>query len=270
MRKAIALIAMALLAAPLFAQKIAPGYDIWKTVGNGETFMDFAENPIPAGFFFEGSEAFTGRMDFVGVPLATQPVNALQGADTIIERLDEAVFDGLTARSRVRVKALSLTAAEPIEVDGAKWDVAVTLAEAQPITEIVYERIAENEGYFRADLVINMRFTFTHRVVKKLVHTLERTVHFPQATDTPYRLTSPDSPAAKQGRALLAATRVDADGDGLAESLLPLAAVTGAIQPDLVLCEPDGTNCAPAKTVHQKPTHTHTTEAIPLSEIPDR
>ncbi len=255
-----------LLAAPLLAQKIAPGYDIWKTVGDGETFMDFAENPIPAGFFFEGSEAFTGRMDFVGEPLATQPANALKGADTIIERLDEAVFDGATARARVRVMALSLRAAEAIEVGGSKWDVAVSLAEAQPITEIVYEQIAENQGYFRADLVINLRFTFTHRVVKKLVHTLERTVHFPQAADTPYRLISPDAPAAKQGRALLAATRVDTDGDGLAESLMPLALESPQqLQPELMYCDEDETNCAPAQTVHSRPSHVHTTESVSLA-----
>ncbi len=269
MRKAIALIAAVLLAAPLFAQKIAPGYDIWKTVGDGKTFMDFSENPIPAGFFFEGSEAFTGRINFVGEPLATQPANALQGADTIVERLDEAVFDGVTARSRVRVMALSLRAAEPIEVDGAKWDVTVSLTETQPITEIVYEKFHDDGGFFQADLVMNMRFTFRHRVVKKLAYVLERTVHFPQTSDTPFRMFSPELPAAKQGRAHLASLQVDTNGDGLAESLLPLASTrlpSTSLLASAVYCDARGANCAPAKTVHSKPTHVHETTSILLSE----
>ncbi len=268
MRKSIILFALILLAAPLFAQKIAPGYDIWKTVGNGETFMDFADTPIPAGFFFEGSEAFTGRIDFAGAPLAVEPAGALQGADTVIERLDAAIFgeDGL-ARSRMRIMALSLVSPEPIDIGGSLWDVDVSLADVQPITEIVYEKLTEDSGEFLADLVVNVRLTFTHRVVKKLSYALERTVHFQKATHAPFRMVSPESRRAKHRQSVLRGLRLDTDGDGRIDSLMPLAQESlgdpFAVLTELTYC--DGGNCAPTSVIHQTPRHAHTTTATQLT-----
>ncbi len=264
MKKLTALLTMVLLAAPLFAQKIAPGYDIWKTVGNGETFMDFSDSPIPAGFFFEGSEPFTGAISFVGVPLATEPAGALQGADTVIERLDTATFgeDGL-ASSRMRIMALSLVSPEPIDVDGSLWDVGVSLGEVQPITEIVYEKFTEDTGELLADLVVNVRLTFTHRVVKKLSYSLERTVHFQRATHTPFRMMSPEIKSAKQRHSVLSGLKIDTTGDGQVDSLMPLAQAL-QLEPDALVLELeycDNGNCTPAATVHSAPRHQHTTTA---------
>jgi len=225
MKKALIILAAALLAVSAFAQKdaIAPGYDMFKTVSGGETYSSFANNPIPAGFFFEGSEAFTGRIDYVGVPLATQPVNALNGIDTIIERLDTAVFnDQGTAVSGLRIKALSMAAAAPIEVSGTLWDVSVSLTEKQPVTEVVYVRDTDITGRFTADLVVNVRLTFTHQVNKKLTRTLDRTVHFNSYNEIPYQLAEPQSDAAAKVRAQVDQVMVDADGDGVADAPLGL------------------------------------------------
>ena len=47
---------------PLAAEPvIRRGIDVFTTVGRGRTFYDFAQNPIPAGFFCARSKAFTGR-----------------------------------------------------------------------------------------------------------------------------------------------------------------------------------------------------------------
>ncbi len=211
----------ALLAAPLFAQKpaIAAGYDLWKTIGDGETFMDFADNPIPAGFFFEGSEAFTGRVEFNGAPLATQPVNALGNTDTVVERLDTAVFnDAGMAVSRLRIKALSLVSIDPVVVDGSLWDVTVSLAETQPVTEITYYQRGEDSGVFHADLVVNVRLTFTHRVMKKLAYSMDRTVHFNRYYESDFTLAPPSEERMKAR----ARTLVDTNGDGIAERALTL------------------------------------------------
>jgi len=225
MRKFFACFIALLLTAAAFAQKdaIAPGYDIWHTAGEGQTFMDFADNPIPAGFFFEGSEAFTGRVNFVGVPLATQPVNALNGVDTIVERLDTAAFDDQgTAVSGLRIKALRMAASQPIDIDGTLWDLSVGLADVQPVTQIVYVLQDEASGHYYPDLVVNVRLTFTHQVNRKLTRTLERTIHFGDNTEVPFSLTAPDSPDAAKARDRLSGVLVDVDGDGIAESALHL------------------------------------------------
>jgi len=262
MRKTLTILAMALLAVSAFAKDgIAPGFDLWKTVGEGKTYMDFSQNPVPAGFFFDGSAAFTGSVAFVGAPLATQPVNALGGADTIVERLDAAYFNEQgTAVSGLRIKALSLVSAEPIEVDGSKWDLFVGLTETQPITEITYFRDTETTGRFHADLVVNVRLTFQHRVNKKLTYTLDRTVHFTDYYEAPYALA--DAGSALAGKAgALDRISVDVDGDGAADSALAVAEtglpvmrlerqITSLTEEELQLW-------------HTAPTHAHLTYQIP-------
>ena len=83
------------LAVPVLAADriITNGIDLWATRGDGSTFSDFAKSPIPAGFFCLDSEPFTGRIAFKGVPIATGQAGALGNADTIVQRLDNAVFN---------------------------------------------------------------------------------------------------------------------------------------------------------------------------------
>src|SRR3954454_11110532 len=71
---------------------IQNGIDVWSTAGDGSTFVDFAQNPIPAGFFCAGSAPFTAKVAFQGVPLMTDN-KALGNTDTIVQRLDNAVFN---------------------------------------------------------------------------------------------------------------------------------------------------------------------------------
>jgi len=259
MKKALTTMAAALLCISAFAQKdaIAPGFDLWKTVGEGKTYMDFSQNPIPAGFFFDGSAAFTGSVAFDGVPLATKPVNALGGADTIVERLDAAYFNEQgTAVSGLRIKALSLVSPTPIEVNGTLWNVAAGLTETQPITEITYFRDSENTGRFHADLVVNVRLTFTHQVNKKLTYTLDRTVHFTDYYEAPYSLAASNSDQARKAGARTANVLVDVNGDSVAETLLPevyfehMYYLSTLTEEELLLW-------------HVAPTHAHLTATIP-------
>src|SRR5215813_1469566 len=73
--------------------RIAPGIDNWQTLGGGATRYNFGEQPIPADFFCVGSEPFRGSVEFEGVPLRTEPADALGTTDTVVERLDTAVFN---------------------------------------------------------------------------------------------------------------------------------------------------------------------------------
>ena len=89
----LSLAVLTLLALPAAAadRVIVNGIDPWVTVAQGKTFADFSAQPIPAGFFCALSEPFTGRINLRGVPLVTGEPGALGKADTIIQRLDDAL-----------------------------------------------------------------------------------------------------------------------------------------------------------------------------------
>ena len=115
---ALCLLALAvLLTAPATAAvlSIAPGIDIWSTPADGSTHLDFARMPIPAGLFCPRSAPFTDRVALQGKPLATGMPGSLGRTDTIVERLDSAVFDGQgVASTRLQMRALQLESTAPI------------------------------------------------------------------------------------------------------------------------------------------------------------
>lgn len=158
------LVGFALLALPVWADGVIPnGVDVWQTVAKA-TQVDFARDPIPAGFFCSGSAPFTDRVRFRGVPVATDPVGALGNADTVIHRVDDAVFDRTgVATTRLRLVALSLTSMEPLVTScGTSWNLHATLAPGeQPTTEMRIFRDRKGGGHYEAPLLINVRLSFT-------------------------------------------------------------------------------------------------------------
>src|SRR6266852_1284881 len=111
---AVVLVLVAATAA-LAAEPVRKGVDLWMTVA-GRAQTSFADEPIPAGFFCAGSQPFTGTVTFKGVPLAVTPAKSLTGIDTVVRRLDDAVFDAKgEATTRIQLMALSLASIEPIQ-----------------------------------------------------------------------------------------------------------------------------------------------------------
>lgn len=147
---------------PLAADPVVQrGTDIFTTMGGGKTFYDFTENPIPAGFFCKSSKAFTGRVAFKGLPLATETPGQLGSSDTIIERLDDAVFDAKgVARTRIQFRALSLVSIAPIKTACGSFHVYVSLAGKQRVTSMKILRTQEGGGTFAAPLAVNARMQF--------------------------------------------------------------------------------------------------------------
>src|SRR5262245_56245400 len=167
MKRVILLVALAvvLLAGtlPLAAADTAirRGVDTFTTTANGKTFFDFAETPIPAGFFCKSSAPFTGRVTFRGLPLETGAPGQLHGADTVIERLDDGVFDaGGTARTRIQFRALSLVSVNPVKTACGAFHVYASLAGEQRETTMRIYRTEENGGNFVAPLAVKARLTF--------------------------------------------------------------------------------------------------------------
>lgn len=233
-----------LLAIPALAGDavITNGIDVWRTPANGGTFVDFARDPLPAGFFCAGSVPFTGRVVFTGVPIKTKPATALGEADTIIQRLDDAVFtknfsainpfalrgsDGTVrkvgasffrgqevATTRIQVKAISFASVRPVETGCGSSDVKASLAGEQPITEMIIVRDRKDGGRFYAPLALNVRLTFTPVAGGAPVEVL-RSIQFPAKalsvwTDIPGRRAAYDS-----------FVSVDSDADGAMDVMLP-------------------------------------------------
>jgi hypothetical protein len=140
---------------------IQRGLDVFTTMAKGATYIDFAQNPLPAGFFCANAAAFTGKVALKGLPLATAAPGQLWGADTLIERLDDAVFDASgTATTRIRFRALSMVSVAPVKTACGAFHVYVALNGRQRATTMKIYRTEEGGGSFVAPLAVNARISF--------------------------------------------------------------------------------------------------------------
>lgn len=207
---------LVLITAPAGAAGIEAGSDLWRTPGDGSTYADFAQDPIPAGFFCPGSEPFSGRIEFRGEPLATSPAGVLRETDTIVERLDTAVFDADgVARTRIRVAALSFEALEPLVTSCGVFDVTTSLAGPQPVTEMVIQREGKAGGSFVAPISVVVRMVFMPR---KGLGSLEvvRRLDFAASPDAHWTV-----PEVSRGLIRQGPVQVDTDGDLRADTYVP-------------------------------------------------
>ena len=195
---------------------IERGVDVFTTTANGKTYYDFGQNPVPAGFFCEGSKAFRERVTLKGLPLKTEIPGQLRGGDTVVERIDNAAFDATgVAVTRVRFRALSLVSVNPIKTSCGSFHVYLTLAGKQPITKMWIYRTHENGGSFRAPLAVDVRMTFVPvkgRSPRKLE--LRGNVVFP-GHDIPWSLTDSVPTQKRIGRVV-----VDTNGDLIPDTQL--------------------------------------------------
>jgi hypothetical protein len=195
---------------------IQNGIDVWATTNDGSTFVDFAKAPIPAGFFCPDSAPFTSRVAFQGEPIVTGTLGALGTADTIVQRLDDAVFNKRgVAVSRIQFRALSLKSLAPIETACGKFTVTASLDGVQPITRMVITRENADGGRFSAPLALNVKVSFqpVGRLSDEVLE-VPMEVRFPASSRLPWRTkTVAPVPA---GFVL-----VDTDGDRVAETYLP-------------------------------------------------
>lgn len=156
-------ILLALVAAPSLAQEgrdgIPRGTDIWTTPGDGSTYTDLS---LPAGFLDRDCPPFRERVVLQGVPVATSPERAFGDADTIIERLEDAVFDEKgVARAKIIVRGLHFRSVAPLKTGCGEWTAEVGLAPQQKATEMTIVREGEAGGTFTAPISVDTVWTFT-------------------------------------------------------------------------------------------------------------
>jgi hypothetical protein len=224
-----AAVVLALIAgSPAFgADTIHKGVDLWMTVA-GFAQTSFADQPIPAGFFCEGSQAFTGKVKFKGAPLAVAPAGSLGSIDTVVSRLDDAAFDAKgEATTRIQLMALSLVSTQPIETSCGKFNVAVSLAGEQPKTLMHILKTDAFGGTYTAPLALNVKAVFTP-VNGNLSGRREVTRRIELGPGSNSVWAYVNLPRYKQG------VRVDTNGDGRPDTVLPassnfLAGVSSAV-----------------------------------------
>jgi len=212
--------ALLLIALPTFAapRAVQSGIDPWVTPGNGRTFIDFGTMPLPAGFFCFKSEPFAGRIVFRGVPVATSEPGVLGQTDTIIQRLDEAVFTKRgEATTRIQVRVLHFESVLPIKTACGDFNVEVKLNGEQPITRMKIVRENANGGRFFAPIAVNGKLVFTP-VGRPATEILEvtRNVRFP--ADQGISWSDHFAPKQVQRAGFV---RVDTDNDRLPDTFLP-------------------------------------------------
>lgn len=197
---------------------IYSGIDLWVTPSDSRTYSDFSGTPIPAGFFCEGSAPFTGLIAFTGGGLESVPAGILGDADTIIHRLDDAVFDkdGVAA-TRVKFLALSLVSLKPFETECGQFSAEIRLRGEQPETSMRIERQDDpDSGTYSATLAVNAKVVFRpiNGEAGKLLE-IEQDVRF--APNHSYWAREPgyNAPAVRNY------AQVDVDGDGRAETTIP-------------------------------------------------
>lgn len=267
-------LALSLVLAPAaFADDvILSGADVWHTV-TGYSHTHFGPDPIPADFFCKGSPPFAGKVVLRGVPLVTEPPGVLGTADTIVHRLDNAHFDGDgVARTRLKVLAMTLESIEPVDVGCGLYDVKVTLAGDQPMTEMKIRREADDGGTYAAPLSLETRVAFTPVDGDGETVELFRRVDLGPGMNTHWSTTDMVGTVDGEG------VRVDSDGDGVADTLLPrrsnfraglMPASFETQQPSrcytVCHCTPWGQNPSPDEP-SDTCTHLHCTEITPSGE----
>jgi len=195
---------------------IKPGVDVFATVGSGLTYYNFSKNPIPAGFFCDSSTVFTGRVALKGLPVETGTPGELRNKDTIVERLDEAVFDANgVAETRIRFRALSMVSIDPIKSSCGAFHVYITLDGKQPVTKMRIRRSETSGGSFSAPLAANVRLIFVPvRGTSSRKLELKGSVRFP-GKSIPW--TFPNGKALNQ----MGSAFVDTNGDLRPDTRLP-------------------------------------------------
>ncbi|HEX4960669.1 MAG TPA: hypothetical protein VF173_07505 [Thermoanaerobaculia bacterium] len=209
-----------LLAVPALGadRVITNGVDLWRTVGDGSTHADFSKTPIPAGFFCSKSEPFTGRIDFKGVPVATNVPGALGQTDTIVQRLDDAAFNKRgVAQTRLQVRSLNFESIAPIQTACGAFLAKVSLDGEQPITRMRIIRESDAGGRLLAPISVNIKISFIP-VGRPATEPLElrQSFRFPPVPNQPW-----DSLPARKTTRVQGFLLVDTDGDRIPDTYLP-------------------------------------------------
>jgi len=242
---------LALAAVPAWAaENVQSGADYWHTT-TGFTFTSFVQEPLPAGFFCPGSKPFNGTINLRGVPLATEPASALGETDTIVRRLDKAVFNAKgESTTRIQLMALSLASVKPVDTGCGLYNVTASLGGEQPVTEMKIARTSDFGGSYIAPLELNVRLVFTPVSGQGDRREVTHKVSLGPGTDSVWAYAK--GAAAKVAVRRTGTVKVDTNGDRVPDAFVPAPSnfVAGvdpaALSADtaVALCKDQSCHCA--------------------------
>ena len=210
------MLALAVIVAPAAAQPIiTAGIDVWTTANDGSAYVDFSDNPLPAGFFCGTSQVFAQKIEVKGSPLVTSPAGVLGSTDTVIERASDVDLGSGSGSTAIRVRAISFVNRAPISVAGCSGTFAakVQLNGLAPAGSMTISG-GSGGGTFSASFSVPGRIVFFNSSGQRLG----------PATETLTMATNgaPWAPSAGSGGiSYTNPVSVDTDGDGVADHLTP-------------------------------------------------
>lgn len=212
MKRLISLLVVVLaiaIAAPAMALTLSPGIDVWETSRDG-AYIDFSDNPIPAGTFCADSPAFSGQIPVRGRRLNASP--DLGSTDTIIERLNGVDLEVGGAAGAVDIAIRVLSVAGRFTACGSSWAVdAYTDPNNQPTSKLLVKATSSSGGTFSANLDVNGTVRF---VSDKGTITLTDKVNL--VTNNASWATNPPGSVKTAGP-----VKVDSNADGVQDLALP-------------------------------------------------
>lgn len=162
------------------AVTLGAGVDGWHTPGGGLSFAGFANDPIPPGFFCQGSPEFAGQIPLRGSQLITSPPNALGNIDTLIQRDAAAIPSNGCGSVNVWVVAMNLEDDQDLVIScdtgPTIFDVKMIAAPSQPLSVFTVCRSSSCGGTFTGTLDISVWVFFINRSTGQVLGPIHRTV----------------------------------------------------------------------------------------------
>ncbi len=200
------------LTAPASSQILTAGIDVWTTPNDGSAYVDFTQNPIPAGFFCTGSQAFAQKIAVKGSPIATTPSGVLGSTDTIVERAKEVNLASGVGSTPIRVRAISFVNGAAISVPGCSdtFSAKVGLNGAAPDGNLTIRGSVSAGGTFDADFTVPGKVTFTNNSTGQALPTSATETVTLQTTGAPW-----STSVGSGGIAYANPVTIDSDGNGV-------------------------------------------------------
>lgn len=143
-----------LLALPAMAQTIPSGKDFWVTPANGQTDFTFPAAEVEGLCGAPVSSTWNHKVLLKGSPATGTDY------DTVVGRLDNAVFNTTTlqASTRIQVQMLRFVSAGSQSTPCGTLDWTVGLAGTQAVTTMKLRKTSATGGLFSADIAVNVEF----------------------------------------------------------------------------------------------------------------
>jgi hypothetical protein len=143
------LLLASLAALPAMAQVIPADKDPWVTPANGQTRFTFADGDVESLCGLAPDPSWDHTVALQGVPVPGSDY------DTVVARLDDAVFSNGVATTRIQVVGLSFRSINPTATPCGLLDWKVGLFGPQAVTKMTINRTTRTGGTFCADIAVN-------------------------------------------------------------------------------------------------------------------